>query len=89
MRYNMSLLRVIKLHQLLASSVELKFRGDDIIWDNGVIEPSDHYIDYEIVYNLKVPSYSDYSSTTVFYLIFILGSNFFIQTRVTDTKNEP
>jgi hypothetical protein len=39
--YNMSLLSGIKLHQLPASSVELKLIGYDVIWNNFVIESAD------------------------------------------------
>jgi hypothetical protein len=82
------LLCEIKLHQLSVSFVEHKLIRDDIIWDNGVIEPTDPSIDFEIVYILKFPSYGDYNSTPVFYQQSNLGSNFFVQTHVNDTKAE-
>jgi hypothetical protein len=34
------------------SSVDLNLRGDDITWDNGVMEKN---LDYEIVYFFKFP----------------------------------
>jgi hypothetical protein len=81
----MSLLCGIKFHQLPVSSVEQCLNGDDIVWDNGVIDVNP---DNEIVYILKFPSYSDYNSTPVFNLRTNLSSNFFVQLHVSDTKTE-
>jgi hypothetical protein len=44
--------------------------------------------DYVTVYILKFPSYGDYNNESVFYLRSNLGSNFFVQTHVSDTKTE-
>jgi hypothetical protein len=88
MSYNMSLLCGIKLHHLPVSYVELKLIGDDIIWDNGDIEPADLNIDFQIVSILKFPSYGDYNSRVMFYLRSNLGSNFFVQRRVTTTHTK-
>jgi hypothetical protein len=62
--------------------------GDVIIWDNGGIELTESNIDFEIVYILKFPSYSDYNSTSIFHQRSNFCSNFFAQTHVNDTKNE-
>jgi hypothetical protein len=78
MSYSLTLQFLIKVYQLPLSSIELKLIGDDIVWYNGVIEPADHNIDYEIVDILMFPIYSDYYSTPVFYLRSNLGSNFFV-----------
>jgi hypothetical protein len=56
--------------------------------DNGVIEPTDPNIDFEIVYILKLPSDGDSNGASVFYLRSNLGSNFFVQTHATDTKTD-
>jgi hypothetical protein len=69
-------------------SIELILRGYDIICDNGVIEPADPGIDLGKVYILKFPSHDDYNSIPVFYLRSNLGSNFIVQTLVTDSKTE-
>jgi hypothetical protein len=55
----MKLLCEIKLYQLPVSFIEMKLIRDDIIWDNGVTEPADPNIDFEIVYILEFPSYGD------------------------------
>jgi hypothetical protein len=77
-----------KLHQFPLSFGKLKIIRNDIIWDNGAIEPADPNIDFEIDYIFKFPSYDDYNSTPVFYLRSNLDSNFFVQTHVNDTKTE-
>jgi hypothetical protein len=81
----MSLLSGIKLHHLSVSSFEPRLNGDDIIWDNGVIEVNH---EFEIVHILKFPSYGDYNSTSVFYLRSNLGSNCFVQTHVSTSNTE-
>jgi hypothetical protein len=74
----MNLLCGIKLHQLPVSFFELKLIGENIIWNNGMIEPDDPNIDFEIVYILKFSSYNIYNSTSVFYLRSNLGSIYFV-----------
>jgi hypothetical protein len=75
MSYNMSLLHSIKLHQLPVSSAELCLNGEDIIWDNEVVERNPGF---KIVYILKFPNYNDYNNMLVFDLRSNLSSYFFV-----------
>jgi hypothetical protein len=81
----MSLLCETQLYQLPVISGELLLNGDDIIWDNGVIEVNSVY---EIGCILKFPTYGDRNNSSVFYLRTNLGSNVFVQTHISDIKIE-
>jgi hypothetical protein len=70
------------------SSIEQKIIGDDFIWNKGVIEPADTYMDFQIAYILKFSSYGDYNSMSVFNMRSNSGYNFFIQIHVSTTNAE-